>query len=53
VDFLFLNIPELKGLSENPFAQHNEQLYKIILAAVQLDVLCFDPEDKNIAWLQY
>lgn len=37
--WLFLNIPELKGLSENPFAQHNEQLYKIILAAVQLDVL--------------
>lgn len=37
--WLFLNIPELKGLSENPFAQKNEQLYKIILAAVQLDVL--------------
>lgn len=37
--WLFLNTPELKGLSENPFAQHNEQLYKIILAAVQLDVL--------------
>jgi len=37
--WLFLNIPELKGLSENPFAQENEQLYKIILAAVQLDVL--------------
>lgn len=37
--WLFLNIPELKGLSENPFAQQNEQLYKIILAAVQLDVL--------------
>ncbi|MCU4553253.1 hypothetical protein KTI87_11425 [Acinetobacter nosocomialis] len=37
--WLFLNIPELKGLSENPFAQHNEQIYKIILAAVQLDVL--------------
>ncbi|WP_019458582.1 hypothetical protein [Acinetobacter sp. GG2] len=36
---LFLNIPELKDLPENPFAQHNEQLYKIILASVQLDVL--------------
>ncbi|WP_192454666.1 hypothetical protein [Acinetobacter oleivorans] len=37
--FLGLDIPELKNLSVNPFAQHNEQLYKIILAAVQLDVL--------------
>lgn len=37
--FLGLDIPELKDLSENPFAQHNEQLYKIILASVQLDVL--------------
>ncbi|HCV3150351.1 hypothetical protein OHW01_12920 [Acinetobacter baumannii] len=37
--WLFLDIPELKGLSENPFAQQNEQIYKIILASVQLDVL--------------
>ncbi|HEN9692560.1 TPA: hypothetical protein U9J56_001755 [Acinetobacter baumannii] len=37
--WLFLAIPELKGLSENPFAQQNEQIYKIILASVQLDVL--------------
>lgn len=37
--FLFLNIPGLKDLPENPFAQQNEQLYKIILASVQLDVL--------------
>ncbi|MBJ8507075.1 hypothetical protein I6M96_19035 [Acinetobacter seifertii] len=37
--WLFLNIPELKNLSVNPFAQQNEQLYKIILASVQLDVL--------------
>jgi len=34
-----LNIPELKDLSEGPLAQQNEQLYKIILASVQLDVL--------------
>ncbi|MDS7967511.1 hypothetical protein RMB12_10840 [Acinetobacter sp. V117_2] len=37
--WLFLNIPELKDLPDSPFAQQNEQLYKIILAAVQLDVL--------------
>lgn len=37
--FLALNIPELKDLPVNPFAQHNEQIYKIILASVQLDVL--------------
>ncbi len=37
--FLYFDIPELEGLSEDPFAQHNEQLYKIILASVQLDVL--------------
>ncbi|WP_346534556.1 hypothetical protein [Acinetobacter sp. 8_A20231192] len=37
--WLFLDIPEFKGLSENPFAQQNEQIYKIILASVQLDVL--------------
>lgn len=37
--WLFLDIPELKGLSENPFAQQNEQIYKIVLASVQLDVL--------------
>lgn len=36
---LFLDIPELKDLPMNPFAQHNEQIYKIILASVQLDVL--------------
>lgn len=36
---LFLDIPELKDLPVNPFAQHNEQIYKIILASVQLDVL--------------
>lgn len=36
---LFLNIPELKDLPHSPFAQHNEQLYKIIFASVQLDVL--------------
>ncbi|PTV53696.1 hypothetical protein [Acinetobacter seifertii] len=36
---LFLDIPELKDLPNSPFAQHNEQLYKIILASVQLDVL--------------
>ncbi|MGK7249913.1 hypothetical protein ACSNOU_12585 [Acinetobacter oleivorans] len=34
-----LNIPGLNDLPENPFAQQNEQLYKIILASVQLDVL--------------
>lgn len=37
--FLGLDIPELKNLSVNPFAQHNEQLYKIILASIQLDIL--------------
>ncbi|WP_336166806.1 hypothetical protein [Acinetobacter sp. 161(2023)] len=37
--FLFLKIPGLNDLPENPFAQQNEQIYKIILAAVQLDVL--------------
>ncbi|MBJ8499024.1 hypothetical protein [Acinetobacter oleivorans] len=37
--WLFLNIPGLNDLPENPFAQQNEQLYKIILASVQLDVL--------------
>ncbi|WP_410567597.1 hypothetical protein [Acinetobacter sp. H1(2024)] len=42
-----LNIPELKGLSENPFAQHNEQLYKIILASVQLDVLDLKDEHRD------
>lgn len=36
---LFLNMPELKDLPNSPFAQQNEQLYKIILASVQLDVL--------------
>lgn len=36
---LFLDIPELKDLPNSPFTQHNEQLYKIILASVQLDVL--------------
>ncbi|MFI8125257.1 hypothetical protein [Acinetobacter sp. ABJ-A23_2] len=36
---LFLNIPELKNLPDSPFTRHNEQLYKIILASVQLDVL--------------
>ncbi|MFV5439323.1 hypothetical protein VXP84_06590 [Acinetobacter oleivorans] len=37
--FLGLNIPELEGLSANPFTQHNEQLYKIILVSIQLDIL--------------
>lgn len=37
--FLGLDIPELKDLPVNPVTQHNEQLYKIILASVQLDVL--------------
>ena len=37
--FLGLNIPQLEGLSENPFTQYNEQLYKIILASIQLDIL--------------
>ncbi|MND87735.1 hypothetical protein D3C80_797430 [compost metagenome] len=37
--YLGLDIPEIKGLSENPFTRHNEQLYKIILASVQLHVL--------------
>ncbi|CAI3141792.1 hypothetical protein MWMV2_MWMV2_02185 [Acinetobacter oleivorans] len=37
--FLGLNIPKLEGLSENPFTQHNEQFYKIILASIQLDIL--------------
>ncbi|EOQ74695.1 hypothetical protein [Acinetobacter lactucae] len=36
---LFLDIPELRDLPNNPFAQQNEKIYKIILAAVQLDVL--------------
>ncbi|NUG24033.1 hypothetical protein [Acinetobacter lactucae] len=36
---LFLDIPELKDLPNSPFAQQNEKIYKIILAAVQLDVL--------------
>jgi len=36
---LGLNIPELKNLPDSPFTRHNEQLYKIILASVQLDVL--------------
>lgn len=36
---LFLDIPELKDLPNSPFTQDNEQLYKIILASVQLDVL--------------
>ncbi|QXA07271.1 hypothetical protein I6L27_15430 [Acinetobacter pittii] len=37
--FLGLDIPELKDLPENPFAHYHEQLYKIIFASVQLDVL--------------
>ncbi|WP_147509513.1 hypothetical protein [Acinetobacter baumannii] len=37
--FLDLDIPELKDLPNSPFTQHNEQLYKIILASVQLDIL--------------
>ncbi len=36
---LGLNIPGLSDLPNNPFAQQNEQLYKIIFASVQLDVL--------------
>lgn len=36
---LGLNIPELEGLRDNPFIQHNEQLYKIILTSIQLDIL--------------
>jgi len=37
--YLRFDLSELKGLSENPFAQQNEQIYKIILASVQLHVL--------------
>ncbi|MFJ1521278.1 hypothetical protein ACG59Z_15555 [Acinetobacter sp. ABJ_C1_1] len=37
--FLGLDIPELKDLPVNPFTQQNEQLYKIIFASVQLDIL--------------
>ncbi|MEB3864154.1 hypothetical protein MSG66_08955 [Acinetobacter sp. IK31] len=37
--FLDFDIPELKDLSDSSFAQQNEQLYKIIFASVQLDVL--------------
>ncbi|MFH4289026.1 hypothetical protein WAJ05_19460, partial [Acinetobacter baumannii] len=36
---LSLDLPEFKDFSVDPFDQHNEQLYKIILASVQLDVL--------------
>ncbi|WP_336040100.1 hypothetical protein [Acinetobacter calcoaceticus] len=37
--FLGLDIPQLKDLPENPFTKHNEQVYKSILASVQLHVL--------------
>ncbi|MBJ9722278.1 hypothetical protein I5515_10750 [Acinetobacter calcoaceticus] len=37
--FLDLNIPELKDLPENPFTQYHEQLYKIIIASIKLDIL--------------
>lgn len=37
--WLGLDLPEFKNLPENPFAHDNEQLYKIIFASVQLDVL--------------
>ncbi|NUF53739.1 hypothetical protein HUN16_15410 [Acinetobacter seifertii] len=37
--FLGLNIPGLNDLPDSPFTRHNEQLYKIIFASVQLDVL--------------
>lgn len=36
---LGLNIPGLSDLPNSPFAQQNEQFYKIIFASVQLDVL--------------
>lgn len=36
---LGLNIPGFSDLPNSPFAQQNEQLYKIIFASVQLDVL--------------
>ncbi|MBJ8433780.1 hypothetical protein [Acinetobacter pittii] len=37
--FLGVDLPEFKDFPVNPFNQHNEQLYKIILTSVQLDVL--------------
>ncbi|HAV5605347.1 hypothetical protein GHT20_000420 [Acinetobacter baumannii] len=39
IPFLGVDLPEFKDLPDNPFALHNEQLYKIIFVSVQLDVL--------------